>query len=220
MPTSTQLSLNGPMLSPRSGNVKRLILILHGYGADGDNLLGVAQMMAAEFPDTLWFAPNAPESCEMGMGYQWFSLADRSMPARDKGVKSAAAIVTTALDYLKQEYQITDPDIALLGFSQGTMTSIYTALRLPQPIAGVVGFSGALLGESTMKDELLSKPEMCLIHGDSDEVVPYAALEHARAGLKSIGVSVESHSRANLGHSIDEKGIEIASAFLRKQFKL
>lgn len=220
MQTSTQLSLNGPMLSPRSGNIKRLILILHGYGADGDNLLGIAQMMATEFPDTLWFAPNAPEPCEMGMGYQWFSLADRSMPARDKGVKSASAIVITALDLLKKEYQLSDSDIALMGFSQGTMTSIYTALRLPQPIAGVVGFSGALLGESTMKDELRSKPAMCLIHGDSDEVVPYVALEHARAGLENVGIFVESHTRPRLGHSIDEKGIEIASIFLRKQFGL
>lgn len=216
----SDIMLSGPTLNPRSHSVKRLVMILHGYGADGDNLIGIAQMLASSFADTLWVAPNAPYPCEMGMGYQWFSLADRSPSARDNGVKSASLILDYNLERLMKQYSLAASQVALLGFSQGAMTSVYNALRRTHPVAGVVGFSGALLGESTMHTELKSRPDMCLIHGDCDEVVPYGALAHATQALTTAGVHVEAHTRPGLGHSIDEEAIEIAAQFLLKRFEL
>lgn len=210
--------LNGPAIRPKSGNVKRLVMLMHGVGSNGDDLLSLAPMFVEHLPDTFFFSPNAPFAFDMApFGHQWFSLADRNTKRMLEGAQAAAPIVDATLDKLKEDFGIADADIALLGFSQGTMTALYAGLRRTQPLAGIVGFSGALIGGETLA---ANATPVCLIHGEQDEVVPYAAMPAAKEGLERAGIAVETHARPGLPHSIDMEGIEIATAFLKRCFKL
>jgi phospholipase/carboxylesterase len=207
--------LSGPKRPPQSGGKpKSAIIFLHGLGADGENLIGVADFMAAYFPDAVFLAPNAPVPYE-GAGYQWFSLYDRNPATILAGVKEAAKHLNAYIDEVMAEYELTESEIALVGFSQGTMIGIFTAIRRPRKIGGIVGFSGALIAPELLKAEAKSKPDICLIHGEADSVVPFTAMAQAVKSLKEHGFNVEDHARPNLQHSIDPEGIEIASKFLK-----
>lgn len=199
-----------------SGEIRRAVCLLHGYGADGQDLMGLVPMLAPSLPHTAFFSPHAPESCEMGFGYQWFSLRDWSQASMQAGAEQAAHAVHGHIDDIKQRMNIAEQSIALLGFSQGAMMALYTALRRPQPVAGVVGFSGALIGKTTLKESALSLPPVCLVHGEEDSVVPFRAMQEARDALTAATVSVEAHARPQLGHGIDGEGLEIATAFLAR----
>lgn len=211
--------LQGPELSPESGNVKRLVVFLHGVGADGHDLLGLARMM--DLPDTQFFSPHAPFAYDMApFGHQWFSLMDRRPEPMLAGIQTAAPILDATLDALMERFELTPAQVALVGFSQGSMMSLYAAPRRKEPLAGVVGISGALLGGERLRSELRSKPPICLIHGARDEVVPFAAMEIAKQQLEQHGLAVEAHARAHLGHGIDEPSVAIAEKFLRRVFGL
>jgi phospholipase/carboxylesterase len=169
-------------------------------------------MLASSLPDAQFLSPNAPQRCDMSpYGYQWFSLRDWSPHSMLKGAHEAAPALNLFIDMQLKRFGLSDDKLALVGFSQGTMMSLYVALRRPKPCAGIVGFSGALIGE----EGITSKPPVCLIHGDADTVVPFGAMGLAEALLKQEGVSVESHRRAGLGHGIDPDGLDTASAFLK-----
>ena len=169
-------------------------------------------MFAKDFPDTHFISPNAPNPCDMApMGYQWFSLRDWSPQSILKGATDAISSVNLFLDAQLKRFGLSDDKLALIGFSQGTMMSLYAALRRPKAIAGIVGFSGALIGEKG----ITAKPPVCLIHGDQDMVVPFGTMALAEASLKNEGVPVESHRRPMLGHGIDPEGIDIAIKFLK-----
>lgn len=209
------IHLQGPELAPKSGIVKRLVILLHGVGADGNDLIGLAPLMKDALPDTHFISPDGPFPCDMApYGRQWFSLLDRSFAAMLAGVQSAAPIVDAFIDEQRDRFKLEDKDVALVGFSQGTMTSLYVAPRRAKALAGVVGFSGALLGDV----EANSKPPVCLIHGEDDMVVPYAAMAHAEAALVKAGIRTEAHARPHLPHSIDPDGLDIANRFLRGCF--
>lgn len=212
-------ALNGPEKKPASGVTKRLVIFLHGLGADGNDLIGLAPML--DLPDTHFLSPNAPFDCDMApYGYQWFSLLDRN-PARIlEGITIAAPILNAYIDAQLTRFNLAPKDVALIGFSQGSMMSLYTAPRRAEPLAGVVGISGALFGGDVLASEYRSRPPVCLIHGTADEVVPFAAMGSAEAMLKNNGVSVEAHARTGLGHGIDEEGIDITNRFLRRAFGL
>lgn len=213
--------LSGPVYKPRSGNApKSAIILLHGLGADGENLIGLAPFMALNFPDTIFISPNAPFQFDMyPVGYQWFSLTDRTPSKVLAGVQKAAPILDQFIDEVLKEYNLTEDKLALIGFSQGTMTGLYAAMRRDKKLAGVVGFSGRLLGEDLIAAEAKSKPEVCLIHGEEDDVVPFDSMAHAEEHLKDHGFKVEAHARPYLPHSIDPEGIEIASKFLSTRLK-
>ncbi len=210
-------SLSGPELAPRSGSVKRAVIFLHGYGSNGDDLLGLAPLM--DLPDTQFLAPNAPFPFEFYPGgYQWFGLADRD-PARIlREIIVAAPILNAFIDATMLRFGLTEENIALIGFSQGSMMSMYTALRRAKPLAGVVAISGALKGDDALAAEIQSRPPICIIHGEADEVVAFGEMAHAEKILKANNVPVETHARPRLGHGIDEVGIDIANAFLVKAF--
>lgn len=211
--------LNGSELPSRSGITQRLVIFLHGLGADGNNLLSLAPML--NLPDTHFAAPNAPFPCNMApYGYQWFSLLDRDHTRIVKEINIAAIILNHYLDAQMVRLSLAPADVALIGFSQGSMMALHTALRRTEPIAGVVGISGALFGTELLAEEIRSRPPICLIHGTHDAVVPFIAMGAAEAALRSNMVSVETHSRPMLGHGIDENGIDIASAFLKREFGL
>ncbi len=212
-------ALNGPELAAKSGTTKRLVVFLHGLGADGNDLLSLAPML--DLPDTHFMSPNAPFACDMApYGYQWFSLRDRNPERILSEIRIAEPILNAFIDAALVRLKLSAPDVALIGFSQGSMMSLHTAPRRAAPIAGVVGISGALFGPERLAAEIASRPPVCLIHGTADEVVPFAAMGMAETALRETKIAVEAHARPMLGHGIDEEGIAITAAFLRQAFAL
>jgi len=206
--TLTHPPLNG-------GKPKKLVVLLHGLGANGEDLLGLAPYWARALPDVQFYAPDAPEPCDMApMGFQWFSLLDRSRAAMRAGVEKATPILNQFLDEVLEEHGLDDSALALVGFSQGTMMSLHVAPRRANPVAGVVGFSGMLLGGPEIAAEVVSRPPMLLIHGTADEVVSFDAMAQAEMALQAANISVETVSRPNLGHGIDDLGLIKAGQFL------
>lgn len=211
--------LQGPEHAPESGNVKRLVIFLHGLGADGNDLISLADMI--DLPDTQYVSPNAPFACDMApYGYQWFSLLDRTPARMLAGIHIAAPMLNHYIDHQLARFKLTPKDVALVGFSQGAMMSLYTAPRRAEAIAGIVAFSGAMVGAETFDTEMKSKPPVCIIHGEQDEVVPFAAMGLAEKALRTQHVSVETHARPMLGHGIDPEGLDVATQFLRRCFTL
>lgn len=210
--------LEGPARSPTSGNAaKQLVLLLHGWGADGPNLIDLADQFASALPDAHFIAPNAPFPCESNpFGYQWFSLVDRQPQHMLAGVNKAADILNGFIDEQLAALNLDNSNLALVGFSQGTMTALHVATRRSPQMACVVGYSGALIAPDHLAKEITARPPVCLIHGDADDVVPYASMAAATEVLNQHGVQAEGHTREYLGHSIDMDGIKIASDFLKK----
>lgn len=216
-----KIELSGPEVPPVSGNkAKQLVILLHGLGADGDDLAGLSLHFAEILPDAHFVSLNAPFKCDMApFGLQWFSLLDRTEEAVLRGVKIAEPILNNYIDDKKAELGLEDKDIALIGFSQGTMLSLHTALRREKPLGAVLGYSGALVAPHLLKDELKSRPEICLIHGEADDVVPFDAFSQAMSVLQKLGIAAHGYSREGLGHGIDPAGIEIGRFFLRDAFQ-
>ncbi len=213
------MTLSGPVFGPLKSPARQLVVLLHGVGADGDDLIGLAPHLAEVLPHAAFRSPNAPERYDMApFGYQWFSLANRDLDALAAGVRRAAPVLDAFLDAELGKFALDDKSLALVGFSQGTMVALYTALRRPKPCAAVVGFSGALLGVETLAMEIKSRPPVLLVHGDQDPVVPVQALGHAAAALSFHGVAVEHHLRPGLGHGIDGPGLALAARFLVQSF--
>jgi phospholipase/carboxylesterase len=213
-------TLSGPRVAPRSGGAaKQLVVLLHGVGADGDDLIGLAPALAPFLPDAAFVAPNAPGPCDMApFGYQWFSLQDRAAAALLRGVQAAAPVLDAFLDDELERHGLDSRQLALVGFSQGTMMSLYVAPRRAAAIAAVVGFSGALIGGGTLAREAVSRPPVFLIHGDADQVVPVGALSAAVAALQAAGLPVRSEVRPGLPPAIDPEGIALGGAFLAAAF--
>ena len=210
--------LNGPSAGPASGGKpKQLVVLAHGLGADGNDLIGLAPYFARVLPDALFVSPNAPFRCDMSpFGYQWFSFQDRTPDTVIKGVRAAWPILDAYIDQLLAIHGLAPDKLALVGFSQGTMMSLFTAPRRAQPIAGVVGYSGRLIAPDALAAELKSRPPVVLVNGDADELIPPPAQPEAVAALKAVGIPVEAHMRPGLPHSIDAEGIDIGSEFLAR----
>jgi phospholipase/carboxylesterase len=212
--------LSGPSHQPASGGKPRqLVVLLHGVGADGNDLIGLAPYWAALLPDAEFVSPDGPFPCDMApFGRQWFSLQDRSPAAILAGVRATAPIVDAFLDAALAARGLDDRRLALVGFSQGTMMSLYVGLRRAKAAAGIVGYSGALVGADALPQEIRSRPKVLLVHGDADEVVPAQALAIAANGLKAAGVPAEILMRPGLGHGIDEEGLRRGGEFLQQAF--
>ena len=215
---SEGIKLSGPSFAPASGGpAKQLVILLHGVGADGDDLIGLAPALSRVVPDAEFLAPNAPEPCDMApVGYQWFSLQDRSPDIIEAGVRAAAPLVDRFIDDNCAARQITADRVALFGFSQGCMMSLFVGLRRPSPLAAVLGYSGALVALKKLAGEIVSRPPVLLVHGEADPVVPHQMLAASQAGLEAAGVDVQSLSRPGLGHAIDEEGIRVGAALLQR----
>jgi phospholipase/carboxylesterase len=215
--TAPMLSrLSGPSRRPAAdGKPSRLVILLHGLGADGNDLIGLAPYWARLLPAVEFLSPNAPFPYDTApYGYQWFSSQDRSPEAVLGGVRAAAPILDTFIDEAIAERELTDSDVALVGFSQGTMMSLFVGLRRPRPVAGIIGFSGRLIAPELLPGELRSRPPTLLVHGTEDPLVPYRSLAAAEAALKAVGVPVETLTCFGMGHSIDEEGLRRGGLFL------
>ncbi|PFG62855.1 phospholipase/carboxylesterase [Thioclava sp. ES.031] len=204
---------------PQSGTVKSAVVFLHGYGADGADLLGLADPLGQHMPDTLFLAPDAPEPCRAApYGRQWFPIPwiDNSSEAESaQGLKDAAADVDAFLDSVLEEQGLTPAQLAVIGFSQGTMTALEVLPRRAEPVAGLVAFSGRLLRPEALGNEAISKPPVLLIHGDQDPVVPFADMGKAGDALVSAGFDTYAHVMKGTGHGIAPDGLSVALSFLQ-----
>jgi phospholipase/carboxylesterase len=210
------MTLNGPRLAPFSrGAPKQLVILAHGYGSNGDDLIGLAAMWHRALPDAAFAAPNAPFPC-MGAGFQWWGLSSLSPADMLAGVEMAAPIFNAFIDEELARYGLTDNNLLLVGFSQGTMLSLHVAPRRSRLVAGVIGFSGMLVAPGRLGPELQSRPPVLLIHGETDDVLPVRAMTDARSLLQGLEFEVESHVSPGLAHSIDQTGIELAAAFAQR----
>jgi phospholipase/carboxylesterase len=209
--------LSGPQRPPTAGGPpKRLVILLHGLGADGNDLIGLAPAWAPLLPEAEFLAPNAPFPCDMApYGHQWFSVQDRSPAAVLAGVRAAAPILDGFIDEALADRGLAEADLALVGFSQGTMMSLYVGLRRARPVAGILGYSGRLLAPELLPQELRSRPRVLLAHGTEDPLVPYDSLAAAENALKAVGVPVETLTCPGIGHSIDQAGLRRGGQFLK-----
>jgi phospholipase/carboxylesterase len=211
-------ALSGPSRPPASGGKpRRLVILLHGLGADGNDLIGLAPYWAPLLPNAEFLSPNAPFPCDMApYGYQWYSSQDRTPEAAFAGVRAAAPILDAFMDEALAERGLDDSELALVGFSQGTVMSLYVGFRRDRPVAGIVGCSGRLLAPELLASELRSRPRTLLVHGTDDPLVLYSALAEAETALKGAGVPVETVTCAGIGHSIDENGLRRGGHFLKE----
>jgi phospholipase/carboxylesterase len=218
--------LSGPSLEPKSGKAKRLVVFLHGYGADGNDLIDIGRAWQPILPDTAFVSPHAPEPCgQAPVGRQWFGLTFRDPDERWVGVNQAAPALQAYLDAELQRRQLPPSALALVGFSQGTMMSLHAGLRRPVAPAAIVGYSGMFImpGDGppeTVEGEIASRPPILLIHGDQDELIPVQALFHASSSLSALDVPVEWHISKGVGHGIDQEGLRHGGEFLARRFGL
>jgi phospholipase/carboxylesterase len=212
------MALSGPSRPPLAGGTpRRLVILLHGLGADGNDLIGLQQYWARLVPDAEFVSPNAPFPCDMaGFGYQWFSVQDRTPAAMLAGVRAAAPILDAYIDEELQKRGLSESDAALVGFSQGTMMSLFVGLRRERPMAGILGYSGRLIGPELLAGELRSRPPVLLVHGTEDPLVPFDSMAGAETALKAAAVPVETLACPGIEHSIDPEGLQRGGLFLRQ----
>lgn len=216
MPESNDI--DGPRVEPRSGGpARQVVVLLHGLGADGNDLIQLAPLLGQVLPEAAFVSPHAHQACDMApMGRQWFSLQDTNPAALLAGIEAAAPVLDRFLDGELARHGLPAERMALVGFSQGGMMALHVGLRRSEPLAGLCVFSGALVGAERLPQAIVSRPPVLLVHGDSDEVIPYQAMPAAGAALKANGVAVATETRAGLGHGIDEEGLRRAVAFLQE----
>jgi phospholipase/carboxylesterase len=211
-----QPDLEGPSLPALScGKAAWLVVLLHGVGADGDDLIDLALNWQPIIPKAEFVALHAPFPFDQApTGRQWFSIADRSPDKILDGIRTAASILDPCLDAMLGKRRLDESHLALVGFSQGAMTALHVGLRRKTAIAGIVAFSGALVAPERLGPEITARPPVLLVHGASDDVVPFAAMTAAKEALKAAEVPVKALRRPGLGHAIDDDGVIAAGDFL------
>jgi phospholipase/carboxylesterase len=216
--------LDGPRLNPRSGAARQLVVFLHGYGADGNDLIDIGRAWQQYLPQAAFVSPHAPEPCgQAPVGRQWFPLTMRDPNERWLGVNKAAPGLHRFLDAELERHKLPPSALALVGFSQGTMMALHVGLRRITAPAAIVGYSGLLVvppeGDlEAFAAEIKSRPPVLLVHGDQDDLIPKQALFQATQGLAALGVSVEWHLSTGVGHGIDGEGLRHGGEFLARRF--
>jgi phospholipase/carboxylesterase len=216
--------LDGPRIEPRSGAARQLVVFLHGYGADGNDLIEIGRAWQGMLPHAAFVSPHAPRPCgQAPSGREWFPLTFRDPGERWTGVNAAAPMLNAFLDAELARRQLPAQALALVGFSQGTMMALHVGLRRAMAPAAIVGYSGMLVvPENVDPDafaaEIKVKPPVLLIHGDQDELIPVQALFHAAQGLAALDIPAEWHVSSGIGHGIDQEGLRQGGEFLARHF--
>lgn len=209
--------LEGPRYGPlRGGAPDALVVLVHGFGADGNDLIDLAALWAEALPGALFVAPHAPEPCEgIPFGRQWFPLWDRSSAQLEAGVQAAAAALGRYVAAEAGRLALPPRRVALMGFSQGAMTVLEAGLRgaVPDP-ACVLAYSGGMFGADGLASALAARPAVLLVHGEADEVVPASATRVAEAALIEAGVAVHALFPPTLGHGLDDAGLMAGARLL------
>ncbi len=211
--------MNNLEVKPFSGNIaKNLVVFLHGLGSNGEDLIGLVPYFNSILPDCHFYSPNGIELCDFSpFGYQWFSLKNRDHDVLVSEVNRVEPLIIDLIEQKLNELQLTFEDLILIGFSQGTMVSLYITHVLKTKIAATVGFSGAFYPPEIVNN---NQTPICLIHGTEDEVVSFSSMKHSLEHLEKIGVkTIETHAIKNLGHSIDLSGLKYAAEFLIRYVK-
>lgn len=215
-------ALQSDKVEPVSGHARSAVVFLHGYGANGADLLSLADPLGEHLPDTMFFAPDAPERCTGApFGFQWFPIPwiDGSSEEESRaGMERAVDDVNAFLDGIMVDEDLMPEQVAVVGFSQGTMMALHVLPRREDPVAGLVAFSGRLLDPEALEDDVVSRPPVLLIHGDQDDVVPPQSLPAAADALQQAGwKDVYAHVMKGTGHGISPDGLSVALAFLRER---
>lgn len=215
-------ALKAERREPVSGETRSAVIFLHGYGANGADLLGLADPLGEHMPDTLFVAPDAPEACAgVPFGFQWFPIPwidGSSEEESEAGLVRASEDLNAFLDGVMVDEDLLPEQVMLLGFSQGTMMSLHVAPRREDPVAGICAFSGRLMQPELLADELLCRPPVLLIHGDQDDVVPVQSLPQAAEALQEAGWDeVFAHIMRGTAHGIAPDGLSVALAFMRER---
>ncbi len=216
--------LTGPMQAPLSGGEpKQLVVLLHGYGSDGNDLIGLAPALAEVAPDALFVAPNAPEPCTgVPYGYQWFRIAfdgDR-VASRQAGLETARPVLEAYLAELWQATGLGSAQTILGGFSQGAMMALHTGVMIQPPLLGIVAVAGAFVPPAGYDAPDHQRAPVCVVHGDMDGVVPYAMGESAARQLEAAGYRVQFHRARGVAHGISPDGLGFIAGFLRERIVL
>ncbi|MDB5724176.1 MAG: hypothetical protein JWQ16_930 [Novosphingobium sp.] len=211
--------VNGASLQPLSGGApKQIVLLLHGFGSSGSDMIALAPTWQRGLPDALFLAPHAPQRTGFGAGYQWWALSDITPQALAAGAALAAPAIDGFIDRKLAQYGLTEAELAIVGFSQGTMMALHVGLRRANQVAGIVGYSGMLTGAARLRHDPITKPPVLLVHGSNDPVVPVAALHTAEGELKHLGIDVTTHVSMGVAHSVDPVGLRLGAEFVSKAF--
>jgi phospholipase/carboxylesterase len=216
--------LDGPRIDPLSGTARRLVVFLHGYGADGNDLIDIGRQWQSVLPDAAFVSPHAPEPCAGApYGRQWFPLTFQDPNERWRGVGQAQPALDAFLDTELDRLGLASGDLALVGFSQGTMMALHVGLRRALSPAAIVGYSGLLVAPegkapAAMAADVTAHPPVLLVHGDQDQVIPPEALFFSAQGLNALDVPVEFHVSRGIGHGIDAEGLALGLDFLARAF--
>jgi phospholipase/carboxylesterase len=212
--------LDGPTYGPAAGGAPRqLVILAHGVGADGQDLIGLAPALSQALPSASFISPDAPYPCDFApFGRQWFSIGDRTTATMMPGVYASAPIFDAFITERLAAAGLAEHSLALLGFSQGTMMSLHVGLRRERQIAGILGISGRLLAPELLPAEIRTRPPVALVHGDRDPLIPVEEMKLAARGLETAGISVETHVCRGLPHGINQEAIAFGMAFLSRIF--
>jgi phospholipase/carboxylesterase len=216
--------LDGPRLAPRSGQARQLVVFLHGYGADGNDLIDIGRAWQDLLPDATFVSPHAPHACgQAPMGREWFPLTSRDPDERWTGVNAAAPGLNAFLDAELARHNLPPSALGLVGFSQGCMLALHIGLRRVVPPVAIVGYSGMLampeaIDPDAFAAEIVSRPPVLLIHGEQDPLIPVQAVFHAAQSLAALDIPTEWHISPGIGHSIDQEGLRQGGEFLARQF--
>jgi len=216
--------LNGPRLPPRRGAARQIVVFLHGYGADGNDLIDLGRVWQELLPEAAFVSPHAPEPCAQSpVGRQWFPLTFREKNERWTGVNKVAPVLDGFIDAELRRHDLPAGALALVGFSQGTMTALHVALRRSSPPAAVVGYSGMFVlpdgaDPKVVAPDIRARPPVLLLHGDQDDLIPPQMLLASAECLAAVDIPTEWHLAAGLGHGIDQEGLRHGGEFLAKRF--
>jgi phospholipase/carboxylesterase len=223
--------LNGPRLDPEVATAKRLVVFLHGYGADGNDLIELGRQWRKLLPDAAFVSPHAPERCAGApTGRQWFPLNvlapddARGEDQRWSGVVAARPALDAFLDAELARRGLDDSRLALVGFSQGSMMALHVGLRRRRAPAAIVAYSGLLVGPDKLDEaKALSakgeSPPILLVHGDQDPLIPLEAMFAAMDDLARAGIPSQWHLSLGVGHGIDAGGLTHGGLFLAQSFR-